>query len=130
MTEMPPSVPPGVHVELSRHRVLPGQEATVDAWMRMLNERRAECVSTLAPERMAVEAIFRSVDEDGTQWLYWFEIVGEGGSGLTQDAPLDRDHAAFARQAKVPGHETFRTELLLLPAPVEEVVTRWAASGS
>lgn len=125
----PVSVPPGVRMELSRHKVIPGQSATVDAWMQLLNDRREECRATLDPERMAVEAIFRLTDEYG-EWLYWFELCGEGGSGLTEDRQIDRDHIAFTRKAKVPGHETAIPELLLLPAPIERAVRAWAASGS
>lgn len=129
MSDQPPTVPPGLRVELSRHRVVPGESATVDEWMRMLNDRADECRAVLDPERMAVEAVFRLTDEHG-EWLYWFEIVGEGGSGLRTDQPLDRDHVAYAERAKVPGHETATTELLLLPEPVERAVRAWAAHGS
>ncbi len=125
----PVSVPPGVRMELSRHKVIPGQSATVDAWMQMLNDRREECRATLDPERMAVEAIFRLTDEHG-EWLYWFELRGEGGSGLTDDRAIDRAHIEFARRAKVPGHEVAVPELLLLPEPIERAVRTWAKCGA
>lgn len=125
----PVSVPAGIRLELSRHKVIPGQSATVDAWMQMLNLRREECRETLDPERMAVEAIFRLTDEHG-EWLYWFELCGEDGSGLTEERAIDRDHIAFSRRAKVPGHEVATPELLLLPEPVERAVRAWAEGGS
>lgn len=36
MTDRPSTIPPGLCVELTRHRVRPGQSAKVDEWMRML----------------------------------------------------------------------------------------------
>ena len=129
MDILPPTVPAGIRVELSRHRVIPGQSAVVDEWMQMLNDRADECRVTLSPERMAVEAIFRLRDEQG-EWLYWFELHGDGGSGLTQEQAIDRDHIAFAQRAKVPGYEVAEPLLLLLPEPVERVVRSWAADGA
>lgn len=114
---------------MTRHRVIPGQSGVVDDWMQMLNERADECRATLSPERMAVEAIFRLTDEQG-EWLYWFELSGDGGSGLTAERAIDRDHIAFSQRAKVPGHESAEPLLLLLPAPVERVVRDWAAAGA
>ena len=100
----------------------------VDEWMQMLNDRAEECRVTLSPERMAVEAVFRLRDEQG-EWLYWFELAGDGGSGLTDERAIDRDHIAFSKRAKVPGHEVAEPLLLLLPEPVERVIRSWAADG-
>jgi hypothetical protein len=129
MDKTPSTVPAGLRLELSRHRVIPGQSEVVDEWMQMLNDRAEECRVTLSPERMAVEAVFRLRDEQG-EWLYWFELAGDGGSGLTEEQAVDRDHIAFAKRAKVPGHEVAEPLLLLLPEPVERVVRSWAATGA
>ena len=48
---MPASVPPGLRLELSRARVLPGREHVVDEWMAMLHERDAEIQANVAAER-------------------------------------------------------------------------------
>jgi hypothetical protein len=129
MTDRPSTIPPGLRVELTRHRVRPGQSATVDEWMQMLNDRADECRLTLDPERMAVEVIFRLQDEHG-EWLYWFELAGEHGTGLTEERAIDRDHLGYATQATQPGHVAAIPEVLLLPAPVEQVVRAWDAHGS
>jgi hypothetical protein len=126
---MPPTVPDGLYVELSRHRVKPGMSEEVDRWMQMLNDRADECIATLDPERMAVEAIFRLTDDQG-EWLYWLEICGPDGSGLDEERDIDREHVAFAQRAKIPGHQKAATEVLLMPAPVREVVMKWAARGA
>jgi hypothetical protein len=122
---MPPTVPDGLYVELSRHKVQPGKSDEVDRWMQMLNDRADECIATLDPERMAIEAIFRLRDEQG-EWLYWLEICGVNGTGLDETRDIDREHVAFAQRAKIPGHEKAATEVLFLPAPVREAVLRWA----
>lgn len=124
----PASIPAGLHIELTKHKVIPGQSDEVDRWMAMLNARHDECIETLEPERMAVEAIFRLHDEQG-EWLYWLEIRGSEGAGLDPQWDIDRDHMAFAARAKVPGHDTARTELVLMPAPVRDAVLRWAAGS-
>ena len=122
---MPPTVPPGLYVELSRHQVKPGMSGEADRWMQMLNERVAECIATLDAERMAVEAVFRLKDEHG-DWLYWLEICGIDGKGLDETHDIDRDHIAFSDRAKIPGHEKAQTEVLFLPDAVRDVILRWA----
>jgi hypothetical protein len=103
MRNRPSTIPPGLRVELTRHRIIPGQGAKVDEWMEMLNDRADECRVTLDAERMAVEVIFRLDDEHG-EWLYGFEVAGEQGAALTGERAIDRDHIAYAKQAKEPGH--------------------------
>jgi hypothetical protein len=129
MTDRPSTIPPGLRVELTRHRVIPGQSIKVDEWMQMLNDRADECRVTLDPERMAVEAIFRLHDEHG-EWLYWFELAGEHGARLTEERAIDRDHVAHARECKEPGHLSATPEVLLLPAPVARAAQAWAAHGT
>lgn len=68
-------------------------------------------------------------DEHG-EWLYWFELAGETGSGLSEERAIDRDHIAHAQRAKEPGHVTATPEVLLLPAPVEQAIRAWANHGS
>lgn len=82
-------------VELTRFRVRPGQSARVDEWMKMLNDRRAECRATLERERMYVEVIFRE-RTGGEEFLYWFSIQGEEGERV-ESSPheIDRDHLEF-----------------------------------
>ncbi|CAM3917189.1 DUF6176 family protein [Nocardiopsis rhodophaea] len=123
--QRPATVPPGLKVELTRHRIRPGRRAEFDAWMRMLEQRREECLASLDAERMAVECVFYFADENG-EWIYWLEIAGDGGGGLHPECPIDRDHVAYARRAKIPGHERAEPRLLLLPEPVLEAIMSWA----
>ncbi|CAN5604551.1 hypothetical protein BH24ACT14_BH24ACT14_16560 [soil metagenome] len=51
--EMPPSVPPGMRLELSRARLLPGAQDETGRWMKMLHDRYDDCLDTLSAERMA-----------------------------------------------------------------------------
>lgn len=82
-------------VELSRFRVKPGKSKRVDEWMAMLNERRDECIQTLAREQMKFEVIFREmIGED--EYLYWVTVQGESGEHVrTSEFEVDRLHVAF-----------------------------------
>ena len=126
---MPPSVPPGMRLELSRARLLPGAQQETERWMAMLHDRYEECVRTLAGERMAFEATFRHTDSDGVEWLYHLSVYGEGGGEMDLSHPVDREHVAFARRCKEPGWEELRPVLFLAPGPVRQAMERWAADG-
>lgn len=124
-TERPSSIPEGLVVELSRGKVLRGKSPEADRWMKMLNDRYDECVSTLDRERMAVEIAFR-LEEDGQEYLYWVSIYGKDGSGLVLDNELDRDHQEQAKRTKEPGWVEAEPQLLLLPEPVKQAILSWA----
>ena len=125
---MPPaSIPPGLRVELRRARVRPGMEDEADRWMAMLNDRLDEAVATLERERTAFEMAFRSVDTDGTQWLYWLVVAGEAGEGI-EDSPfdIDREHLDFGARVREPVWEHITPEAMLAPAPVRAAMLAWA----
>lgn len=125
MIDEPATIPPGLKVELSRSKVLPGCSAEADRWMQMLNDRVEECVATLDRERMALEIAFR-LEENGEEYLYWVSIYGAGGEGLDTSIPIDHDHEQMARRAKEPGWVEAVPQFLLLPAPVREAIEEWA----
>jgi len=120
-------LPPGMTVELSRGRVLPGASAEADRWMRMLQERHAECVDTLDRERMAVEVVFRTQEPDGTEYLWWFAMKGVDGAGPdTSTHSIDADHEAQARLTKAAGWMEAEPQVVFLPRPVLDAVRAWA----
>ena len=121
----PTSIPDGLHLELSRAKVLPGRSDEADRWMQMLDDRHEECVATLDRERMAVEMVFR-LREDGEDYLYWVAVRGDGESLETSEHQVDRDHEAQARRTKEPGWVEAEPQVLLLPEPVREAVLAWA----
>jgi Family of unknown function (DUF6176) len=123
---MPPSVPPGMRLELSRARLLPGAQAETERWMGMLHVRYEECLDTLSAERMAFEATFRHTDADGTEWLYHLQLSGEDGGGLDLSNPVDAEHQAYAMRCKEPGWEELRPVLLPAPRPVPAAMRTWA----
>lgn len=126
MTEVT-GLPAGMTVELSRATVLPGRSEEADRWMAMLRERHAECVATLDRERMAVEVVFRSRADDGTDYLWWFSLRGSDGSTLEDSPfPIDADHEAQARRTKEPGWLEAEPQVVFLPAPVRAAVESWA----
>jgi hypothetical protein len=121
---MPSSVPTGLRLELARAKIKPGKTARADKWMAMLNDRYDECVATLPGERMAFEAIFRTTDADGQDWIYQLSLGGDGGTFDENSGTLDADHAAFSRECKEPGWELLSPELLLTPANVRHALIR------
>jgi Family of unknown function (DUF6176) len=126
---MPPSVPPGMRLELSRARLLPGAAAETERWMQMLHERYDECLQTLAGERMAFEATFRHTDAAGVEWLYHLSLYGEGGAVMDMSHPVDREHVAYARRCKEPGWEELRPVFFLTPLPVRTAMEDWIRHG-
>lgn len=126
MTEVA-GLPPGMTVELSRATVLPGKSDEADRWMSMLRARHAECVATLDRERMAVEAVFRSRADDGTEYLWWFSLRGCDGATLDSSPfAIDADHEAQARRTKEPGWLEAEPQVVFLPPPVRAAVETWA----
>lgn len=130
MTEVA-GLPAGMTVELSRATVLSGRSDEADRWMEMLRERHDECVATLDRERMAVEVIFRSRDDDGTDYLWWFTLRGSDGATV-EGSPfaIDADHEAQARRTKEPGWLEVEPQVVFLPAPVRTVIQDWAARST
>ncbi len=129
MFEMPASVPPGMRLELSRARLLPGAQEETDRWMRMLHDRYEECLDTLSAERMAFEATFRHTEADGSEWIYHLSLYGEGTSGLDLSNPVDRAHQEFAMRCKEPGWEELRPVLMLTPRPLRALMKAWGREG-
>ena len=120
-------LPAGMTVELSRGTVLPGKSAEADEWMAMLQRRHSECVEGLDRERMAVEVVFRSQEPDGTEYLWWFSLKGDGGGSLEDSPfPIDADHVAQGMRTKAPGWMEAEPQVVFLPAPVQAAVMAWA----
>ena len=126
---MPPSVPPGLRLELSRARLLPGAQAETERWMEMLHQRYEECLDTLSAERMVFEATFRHTEDDGTEWIYHVQLFGENGSGLDTSNPVDAEHQAYAMRCKEPGWEELRPVLMLAPRWLRAAMQGWAQKG-
>lgn len=121
---MPPSVSPGVRLELSRAPLLSGAEASFDDWMAMLHERYDECVASLDAERMGFEATFLNQEADGSWWMYHLHVVGETGGELDVSQPIGRDHLAFAKKTKHRGWESLQPRLFLAPDEVRAAIER------
>lgn len=111
------SIPDGLTVQLFRGKVVTGESAGVDAWMRMLDDRLEECTATLDRERMGIEIVFRQRD-GADEYLYWIVVRGAGESVESSEAQIDLDHLEFDRRCRQRGWETAEPQLLLLPGPV------------
>jgi len=85
-------------VELTRFRVPPGRSDVVEEWTALLRDHEQAVRETLGPEHMHVETIF-SETVDGVEYLYWYSIQGEGGSGVESSGHwLDRANLDFRRR--------------------------------
>lgn len=126
---MPPSVPQGMQLELSRDRLVAGKEQEFEHWTDMLNSRPDELQEGLPAERAVFEATFRSVEADGSTWIYHVALTGEESSGLDETLPVDADHAAYSRSVKEPGWEELEPQFMLTLNHVLEVMKRWASTG-
>ncbi|MGC2939465.1 MULTISPECIES: DUF6176 family protein [unclassified Brevibacterium] len=126
---MPPSVPKGMRLELSRSRIRPGQEDTFDEWMGMLNSRPDELQESLPAERQVFEATFRHTEADGSTWIYHLSLMGEDGRGNDESIPIDAAHVAFSKKAKEPGWEELEPRFMLTPTPLLESMKRYAEFG-
>ena len=81
--------------DLVSFAVKEGYEAKADEWMKILVERRAECIETLEREKMHYEAIFKSVRE-GRMYLSWFSIQGVAGEAVHGSPhPIDELHMQY-----------------------------------
>lgn len=128
---MPTSVPDGMRLELSRSKIVPGQEDEAASWMNMLNERYDECVETLGAERAAFEATFFNREADGSLWIYHLALVGAVGRGLDPDSSdVDRDHADYGMRVKMRGWEELRPMFMLTPDHIRESLQAWGRTGT
>ncbi len=86
-----------MRIELTRFRVRAGARARVDEWMQFLNSNAVAVRETLETEQMYVETIL-SETVSGIDYLYWYSIQGEDGSGVeTSEHWLDEKHVEFWR---------------------------------
>lgn len=78
-----------------RVRIREGKEPVARLWMSELQDRHAECETTLVRERTKFEAIFAS-EQDGRLFLDWFSLQEEGGaSPVDSDLPIDKTHMSY-----------------------------------
>ncbi|MCQ1952889.1 DUF6176 family protein [Arthrobacter sp. zg-Y238] len=127
---MPPSVPQGMRMELSRARLLDSRESSFDDWMTMLHERYDECLATLGRELMALEATFLNQEADGSWWMYHFQLMGNDSPGLVPDNPLDQAHLEYGKKTKHPGWEELQPRFFLCPPAVRAAVEDAGAAGA
>lgn len=126
---MPASVPDGMRLELSRSRIIPGQEDVFDEWMDMLNSRPAELQEGLSAERQVFEATFRNIEADGSTWIYHLALMGVDGTGNDEAIGVNADHVAYSRRAKEPGWEELEPRFMLAPSEFLNVMKRFAETG-
>lgn len=91
---MPPSIPQGLRLELSRSKIIEGQEEKFDEWMSVLNNRYDECLASLPSQRAVFEATFCHEEADGSAWMYHLSLMGTEGAGLDEEQAIYATHAS------------------------------------
>lgn len=81
--------------EFMTFHIKQGMEAEADIWMRILKDRKDECVQTLDRERMHYEAVFKS-SQNGRMCLSWLTVHGVTAERL-RDSPhaIDKLHMEY-----------------------------------
>lgn len=110
--------------ELVSFAVKAGFEAKADEWMRVLVERKADCVGTLDRERMHYETIFKSF-RDGRMYLSWFSVQGLAGEPVRgSHHPIDELHMRYWDECIDRGvlPQKFEHVVSFVPPSVEQAV--------
>lgn len=123
--KMPPSLPLGMRLQLSRARLLPNTEEKFSEWMNFLHENYAEIQEGLGAEQSIFESTFVHTEVDGTRWIYHLSVVGETSLGLNTDIPLSAKHSEFAMQCKERGWEELQPTLFLAPKEIVQGMSVW-----
>lgn len=125
---MPPSVPAGLRLELSRSRIREGSDEGFDHWMDELHERYYECLASIPAERAVFEATFKHQEADGSTWIYHLSLMGQG-DGLNEELPIGATHANYSRTVKEPGWEELEPKFMLTPDHLRAAMIQWGATG-
>ena len=125
LIKMPPSLPLGMKLELSRAKLLPDTEEKFSEWMNFLHENYSEIQEGLGAEQAIFECTFVRSDEDGTRWIYHLSLMGESSKGLNTEIPLSAKHHDFAVQCKERGWEELQPTLFLAPKEVIQSMSGW-----
>ena len=126
---MPSSVPEGLRLELSRARIVEGQEAGLGEWMSVLNDRYDELAAALPAERAVFEASFRHTEADGSLWMYHVSLMGVDGGGLDETIPIAATHGAYTRQVKERGWEELTPMFMVTPNHLRDAMVQWGRTG-
>ena len=105
-----------INVELTRFKVKQGKKERVDQWMKLLNDHMSSVLLTLFDEKMYVETIFRE-EIDGTLYLYWYSIQGEGGTEIHKSHhEIDKKHLEFWEECIDPSYRPvdLKTEVVMI----------------
>ena len=76
------------------------------------------------------EATFRSIESDGSTWIYHVSLMGEGGGPNDESIPVDADHVRYSRSANEPGWEELEPRFMLAPSHLLSAMERWATTGT
>lgn len=85
-----------LNTELTRYKLKPNKENTVNEWMDMLRNNLPATLATLEGEKMYVESIFSDFEES---YIYWFSVQGEGGIEVNNsEHAIDKKHLEYFKE--------------------------------
>ncbi len=120
-----------IHTELSTFLVKKGKEARAEEWMKLLQEKQAECVETLPREQMLFESVFKFYKNE-RMYLTWFSVQKEGHKKIdTSEHEIDKLHLQFWNECLERNKETgeFPSDdhqhvVSFLPKELEEIFNK------
>ena len=87
-----------IKTEFTTFPIIEGMEETAEEWMKILTQRRSECVATLEREKMHFESIFKSY-RDGSLYLSWFSVQSSDGEDVkSSEHEIDKIHLEYWRK--------------------------------
>lgn len=99
-----------MNTEFTTYRVKEGKEKQALEWMKILQDRRDDCIETLAREKMGYESVFK-IMIDGRLFLSWFSVQGEGADAVEgSEHEIDMIHCRFHQECIDPNFEPYDHE--------------------
>lgn len=103
--------------EFDTFRVKEGKEERAKEWMKIITERKADCIKALTREKMALETIFMT-EKDGRLFLSWFSIQGDNPEEVdTSNHEIDRIHCEFWKECIDTTYELDKFEYVVTFSP-------------
>lgn len=116
-----------MNTEFSIFRVIAGKESRAQEWMKLLIDRRADCIETLEREAMFYESVFQK-QVDGRLYLAWFSVQGKSGQDVESSThPIDELHLLFWKECIDTSWKSIDMEHVVsfFPEPVDQALGAW-----
>ena len=113
-----------IKTDLRTIPIIEGMEETAEEWMKILIQRRSECVETLEREKMHIESIFKTY-RDGRLYLSWFTVrSSDGETAKTSEHEIDKIHQEYQKKCidRTVKPEDMEHVVSFVPTQVEDAI--------